>query len=158
MPPQVKQRSTAWDDASPGLVRLWHCCPNFARLMIPARATLRFIPHAAAAGGGLILRIPHHRGKDSMSHKVTLIPVWPAVEIPSVWTAAPLLTVLLTDEWPIRGDKDADTGGFFSISSLVKWRWFFYLDLFKPRAGQALQLAAEGEGYAECKFMRISMF
>lgn len=98
------------------------------------------------------------RVKDNMLHKLTLIQVWPALEMLRLRIATMQSTVLLTDERRIPGDKDADTGDFLSISSLVRWRCFFYLDLFKSRTGQALQLAREEEGYAECKFMRISMF
>lgn len=53
-----------------------------------------------------------------MLRKLTLIQVWPAVAILSLRIAAMQPTALLTDEWRIPGDKDADTGGLFLLAVL----------------------------------------
>lgn len=59
-----------------------------------------------------------------MLRKLTLTQVWPAIferysRSLSVWEQQPRnQPVLLTDEWRILGDKDADTGGFLLLAVL----------------------------------------
>lgn len=100
--------------------------------------------------------------KDNMLHKLTLIQVWPAAEILCARTAAAQPACLINwwvayPGWQGRWHRWLFFF-FFSISDLVRWRCSFYLDLFKPKAGRALQLAIEGDGHAKCKFMRIITF
>lgn len=124
-----------------------HYCPQFVQLTTLAHTLLQmmWLNVSLISFLTLQLRAEAHfslrsslRVKDNMLGKLTLIQVWPAVEILSFRNSSNA-SGRLVNWWVVY----FGWGGCwhcwpFSISSLVRWRCLLYLDLFKSRTGIAI--------------------